>query len=89
MTIKTHSDTHIAKKRWYIERVWGAAKEEKIFHGLLPAAAIFQFRPTQSVWKNICPFLFFGFCVYLCGGLGYRPTYILFTLVADGFLKSC
>jgi hypothetical protein len=69
MTIKTHSDTHIAKKRWYIERVWGGQqKEEKIFHGLLPAAAIFQFRPTQSVWKNICLFfIFWVLCIFVRG----------------------
>jgi hypothetical protein len=69
MTIKTHSDTHIAKKRWYIERVWGAAKRRK---NISRFAAGRRHLPVQThaecVEKHL-PFFYFLGSVYICAGV--------------------
>jgi hypothetical protein len=71
MTIKTHSDTHIAKKRWYIERVWGAAKRRKNIsrfaaghrrHGHLSSD------PRRVCGKTSALFFIFLGSVYICVG---------------------
>jgi hypothetical protein len=68
MTIKTHSDTHIVKKRWYIERVWGAAKRRK---NISRFAAGRRHLPVQThaecVEKHLPFFIFWVLCIFVRG----------------------